>query len=266
MNFHLTDRVAIVTGASQGIGKGIAGVLAREGARVALVSRRAKILKEVQKEILAAGGHAEVFPADLIDARASASIVKQILKRYGRLDILVNNAGGVDRFADFPDIKENEWLQSYRLNLLAPVHMVQASLPWLKKSAAPRIINISSISGIQPGFYNAHYTTTKAAVINLSKYLANRLAKDRILVNVVCPGPVRTEAWEKNFKMASKTRHLSYAQAVRFVESEETQKIPLGRIGLVQDVTGLVAFLASDHASWITGSCFHINGGKLRTM
>ncbi|MEI6916347.1 MAG: SDR family oxidoreductase, partial [Armatimonadota bacterium] len=134
------------------------------------------------------------------------------------------------------------------------------------QSPAARIINISSISGIEPGFYNPHYTVTKAATINLSKYLANQLTPDGVLVNVVCPGPVYSDSWDRNVQRIADMRDIPLHEARELVNKEEELKIPLGRIGTGNDVAALATFLASDQADWITGSCFHVNGGKLRSM
>ena len=266
MDLNLTGRVALVTGGSKGIGKAIAASLAAEGVHVAICARGAEALEETQAEIRAQGGDVITCCGDVTSSDSVAQVVEATVARFGGIDILVNNAGGPACFGRFLDLEEEEWVSAYRLNVLSIVLLVRHSLPHLRRSPAPRIINISSISGVEPGFCNPHYTSAKAASINLSKYLANEFAAEKILVNAVCPGPVASHAWEENIKWVADVRHISIDDARNAVDQEEPQKIPMGRIGTGGDVAGLVTFLASDQAAWITGSCFHVNGGKMRSM
>ncbi len=266
MNLGLKGRVAIVTGGSKGIGKAIAKSLANEGVNVVICARGVESLVTVQEEIRQSGGNAVAVSADATDPKAVRNVITTAIGRFDGLDILVNNVGGIDRSADFLELTDDEWLEAFKLNVMPVVYFVRYALPWLRRSPAARIINISSISGVQPGSYNPHYTIVKAAVINLSKYLANQLAGDHILVNVVCPGPVRSHSWDSNVQRIGNARGIPFEEARVQVDTEETDKIPLGRIGEGDDVAGLVTLMASDKAAWITGSCFHLNGGKLRSM
>jgi NAD(P)-dependent dehydrogenase (short-subunit alcohol dehydrogenase family) len=204
--------------------------------------------------------------ADATDQEAVNSAVNRVIETYGGLDILVNNVGGAGKFGGFPDLSDADWRSAFDLNVLSVVHFVRAAEPYLRKAANGRIINISSIAGAQPGAFNPHYTVTKAATINLSKHLANYFVKAGVLVNVVCPGPVHSDSWDDNVRRLASERGIALEEAWQQVEREESSKIPLGRVGEGEDVAGLVAFLASDKASWITGSCFHVNGGKLSTI
>ena len=250
MELTLEGRVAIVSGGSRGIGAAIARSLAREGVSVVICARGKGPLDIVRDEIVLSGGKALAISADCTDPVDVGNVVDRTIDEFHGVDILVNNVGGAGRFADFMELSDSDWLNVFRLNMLSNVYFVRYVLPWLRYSKSPRIINISSISGLQPGFYNPHYASVKAAVINFSKYLANVLASDGILVNTVCPGPVLNDSWDKDVRRMT----------------EETQKIPLGRIGEADDVADLVTFLASERASWITGSCFHVNGGKFRSI
>jgi NAD(P)-dependent dehydrogenase (short-subunit alcohol dehydrogenase family) len=266
MNLGLRGRVAIVTGGSKGIGKSIAAGLAREGARVAIVARGEKALSAARKEIEKAGGDIFPFSVNLTKRLQVQKMTAAIARRFGGIDILVNNAGGVETYGGFFDVDPRECERSFEGNVMSTVNSIAAAAPYLKKSKAGRIINVSSISGVEPGYFNPHYTAMKAAVINLSKQLANQLAREKILVNVVCPGSVETEAWDRNIAHVARAKNLSLERAKKEFFKVETAKIPLGKVGKADDVAGLVAFLASDLASWITGSCFHVDGGKLRSM
>lgn len=228
MDLGLKGRVAIITGGSKGIGGAIAKSLANEGVNVVICARGKETLTAIEKEIRQSGGKAIAVSADVTDPKSVHSVVAAANKEFGGLDILVNNAGGIDKFASFLELTDDDWLKAFKLNVMSAVHFIRCALPLLRKSHSARIINISSISGAQPGFYNPHYTTVKAAIINLSKYLANQLANDRILVNVVCAGPVHSHFWDRNIQHIADVRGISFDEARRKVEIEETSKIPPG--------------------------------------
>lgn len=262
----LKGRVALVTGASRGLGRQIALSLARRGAAVALTARDERSLETVRRLIRSAGGRAEYFTADARSTPQVRRAVDAAVRTFKRLDILVNNAGGAERFAGLSELNEADWMSAYDLNVLSILRFSQAALPHLQRSKHARIINISSIAGVQPGDFNPHYSTAKAAAIHLSKVLAGQLAARRIRVNTVCPGPIHTDAWERNITDQAARRRMGRAACRAAVEKEEASKIPLGRVGECSDVTGLIDWLAGDGSSWTTGSCFHINGGKLRSI
>jgi 3-oxoacyl-[acyl-carrier protein] reductase len=253
-----------VSGGSKGIGRSIARELAEEGASVAITARGADALQKTAAEL--PNLNILTIPSDATNQEAAQSAVARVMEVFGRLDILVNNVGGAGKFGGFGELTDADWRSTFDLNVLSVVHFVRAAEQHLRLSKAGRIINISSIVGVQPGTFNPHYAVTKAATINLSKFLADYFARDGVLVNVVCPGPVHSESWGENVRRLAGERNVALEEAWRQVEREESSKIPLGRVGEGDDVAGLVAFLVSERASWITGSCFHINGGKLRTI
>lgn len=265
MKINLTGKVALVTGASRGIGRAIACQLAASGAEVLLCSRDEVELHRVFDEISRAGGLAHVLALDLTKAGVKESIASRI-QEIGMIDIVVNNVGGAIQYGDFLELDEQVWIESFELNLMSMVRTVKAVLPWLKKSKSPRIINISSIVGTEPGYMNPHYSTMKAATINLSKYLAGFFANEGILVNTVCPGPVKSTAWDENIVAVANKKGLDLEAAQEWVVETESKKIPLGRLGECNDIANIVTFLTSDYASWITGACIHINGGKTRNV
>jgi 3-oxoacyl-[acyl-carrier protein] reductase len=266
MELGLQDKVVLITGASKGIGRGIALAFAREGARVALCARDEGPLEKTASEIKALGMKVLAVSADVTDPDAPTRVLAETVRRFRGLDVLINNAGGADKFAGFWALQDEDWRQAYELNVLSIVAFVRAAAPHLKKSSAPRIINIASTAGIQPGKGNPHYGAAKAAAINLSKSLADLLAPDRILVHCVCPGPVWTDSWERTAKRNAKERGISYEAAAKLERAGDEGAIPLGRLGEPRDVAGLTVFLASEQASWLTGSCFRVDGGKVRSM
>lgn len=262
----LSGRVALVTGASKGIGKAIAVRLAAAGAHVVICARDPERLELTAKEIRELGGSVLAIPVDVTDGNAVRAAVERVANEARCIDILVNNVGGAIRFGGFAELNVDDWANAFQLNVMSMVHFVKASLPWLRQSRNARIITISSIAGVEPGLFNPHYTTTKAATINFTKVLANSLAKEGILCNVVCPGTVRTDAWNKNIDETARREGITREMAAALVEKQEAAKIPLGRIGESDEIAGLVVFLASDDASWITGACFNVNGGKTRSI
>jgi len=264
MKLGLDGRVALVTGGSKGIGRAIVHALAEEGVRVAVTARGAEALQKTATEL--SDFKILTISADATDQEEVRSAVACVIDVLGGLDILVNNVGGAGRFAGFRDLTDVDWRHAFDLNVLSIVHFVRAAEPHLRTSKAGRIINISSIAGVQPGSFNPHYAVTKAATINLSKYLANYFVDDGVLVNVVCPGPVHSESWNENVRRLAIERGIPAEESWHQIERDECAKIPLGRVGEGEDVAGLVVFLASERSSWVTGSCFHVNGGKLRTI
>lgn len=263
MDLELQGRIALVTGGSKGIGAAIVRELAREGATVVFCARPSDAMTSLETEVAATGGRCKGISADVFSEADIRSVVDCVASSFGGLDVLINNVGGAIRTGSLMDLTDEDWLRAYELNVLSVVRFTKAALPHLRNSTLRRVINISSISALQPGMYNPHYTTTKAAVVNLSKYLANVLAKEAILVNTVCPGPVYSASWEQNLIAVAQAQGISLEEARTMVDQHEASKVPLGRIGDAREIASAVAFLASPRSMWTTGACLHVNGGKL---
>ena len=242
--FDLTGKIALVTGASSGIGVGIAEALHAQGAHVVLTGRREPELQAVAAGL---GERASVIPADLNDATAPASLVEAIEAAHGRLDILVNNAGFTrDMLALRMD--DADWNAVLEVDLNAPFRLARAALRGMMKRRAGRIISIASIVGVTGNAGQANYAAAKAGLIGLSKALAQEVAPRGVTINVVCPGFIATPMTDK----------LNEAQ-----RSGLLSRIPLNRMGTAKDVASAVAYLASDEAAWVTGATIHVNGGML---
>jgi 3-oxoacyl-[acyl-carrier protein] reductase len=237
-------RVALITGASRGIGRAIALRLAAGGARVVAAARGDNAGATVD-EIVAAGGSAEVLSLDVTDAAAAATAVVGVLARHGRIDVLVNNAG-IARDQLVLRMKRDDWDAVVETNLTAAFTMIQAVLRPMVKQRAGRIINVSSVVGQSGNAGQANYAASKAGLIGLTKSVALEVASRQITVNAVAPGLIDTEM----------TRAISAA-----AHGEWAARIPLQRLGVADDVAGAVAFLASDEASYITGHVLAVNGG-----
>lgn len=263
--FDFTGKKVLITGASKGIGYSIAESFLRADADVAICARGKEIFSLANQGIKR-GVKLLPIQADVTKEEEIDRVFEEVEKKLNGLDILVNNVGGATTFGNLFSIDSKDWRYAFELNVLSMVHFSKKAIPFLEKSSFARIINISSLSGIEPGFYNPHYTAAKASTINFSKYLANVLASSNVLVNCICPGSVETDSWESSLEQISLERRESKESIRAELALVETKKIPLKRMGKGKDIAPFVLFLASESASWITGSCFHVNGGKMRGM
>jgi len=240
----LSGKVAIVTGASRGIGRGIAVTLASRGARVVAAARGEHAAGTVA-EIQAAGQQAEAVPLDVTDTASIEAMVAGVLERHGRIDILVNNAG-IARDQLMLRMKRDDWDQVIATNLTPAFVLVQAALKPMVKQRGGRIISISSVVGQTGNAGQVNYAASKAGLIGFSKALARELASRNITVNVVAPGLIETDMTKSITEKA---------------QGDWAARIPLGRLGTAADVAAAVCFLASDEASYITGQVLAVNGG-----
>ncbi len=240
-----TAKVALVTGASQGIGRAVAIRLAKDGISVALAARNEDKLKEVAAEIAAAGGSAETFVLDVASEESIKTTAKAVLAHYGKLDILVNNAG-ITRDNLLLRMKRADWDDVLLTNLTGTFLLTQALMGSMIKARFGRIINISSVVGRIGQAGQANYTASKAGLIGFTKSLAREIASRGVTANVVAPGFIESPM-------------------TAVLDEKQTQSIlahiPLGRIGSDADVAHAVAFLASDGAGYITGHVLDVNGG-----
>jgi 3-oxoacyl-[acyl-carrier protein] reductase len=240
----LSGKVAIVTGASRGIGRGIAVMLAARGARIVAAARGENAVATVA-DITAAGQQAEAVPLEVTDSASIEAMIAGVLDRHGRIDILVNNAG-IARDQLMLRIKRDDWDQVIATNLTSAFVIVQAAVKPMIKQRSGRIINISSVVGQTGNAGQANYAASKAGLIGFSKALARELASRNITVNVVAPGLIETDMT----KAITEKAQVDWAG-----------QIPLGRLGTAADVAAAVCFLASDEASYITGQILAVNGG-----
>jgi 3-oxoacyl-[acyl-carrier protein] reductase len=243
----LSSRVALVTGASQGIGRACALKLAKEGARLAVAARNQEKLNELVAEIMAAGGQAAAFTLDVADEDQVKPTVKAAIAQFGKIDILVNNAG-ITRDQLVMRMKRADWDAVLQTNLTSAYLCIQQVIGSMLKQRWGRIINITSVFGQMGQAGQANYSASKAGLIGLTMAIAREVGSRNITCNAVAPGFIET--------------------AMTAVLSEElkrtaVQQIPLGRVGSPDDVASAVAFLASDDASYITGHVLNVNGGML---
>ncbi len=240
--FDLEGRVALVTGASGGIGDAIARALHARGAHVALSGTRRPALEALASAL---GGRASVHDADLADREAASMLVRAVEADAGRLDILVNNAG-LTRDGLALRMKDEDWDRVLDVDLGAPFRLCRAALAGMVRRRHGRIVNIASIVAVTGNPGQANYTAAKAGLLGMTRTLAREVASRAITVNAVAPGFVET----------AMTEALSEAQRTALAG-----QIPLGRLGRPEDVASAVLYLASDEAAWVTGTTLHVNGG-----
>jgi 3-oxoacyl-[acyl-carrier protein] reductase len=242
--YQLGERVAIVTGASRGIGRAVAARLAREGATV-VAAARGDHAREIAAAIAAGGGKADAASVDVVDPASVEALVRQTLDRWGRVDILVNNAG-IARDQLLMRMKRADWDDVLATNLTGAFTCSQAVLRPMLKQRSGRIISVSSVVGQMGNAGQANYAASKAGLIGFTKALAREVASRGITVNAVAPGFIETDM----------TREL-----VARAQDAWAEQIPIGRLGTPDDVAAAVCFLASDEAAYITGHVLAVNGG-----
>lgn len=248
-SFDLSGRVALVTGASRGIGRAIAHAYAAAGAKVALASRKQESLDRVAREIADAGG--EPLPIACHTARADevADLVAAVEEAWGGVDVLVNNAATNPHFGPVLTADEAHWDKTFEVNVKGYFQLAKACAPSMRERGGGSIVNVASVAGQVPYRGLGVYSVTKAAVLMLTRVLARELAGDDIRVNAIAPGLIETRFSEALW-------------ADPDVRDRVTASIPLGRIGRPEELTGIALYLASDAASYTTGATFFVDGGE----
>ena len=244
---NLTDKVAIVTGASRGIGEAIAKQLSSCGAKIILIARNSDQLVAVKETIISNGGIAESIAGDVSNLNSISEIVTNTIDKWGRIDILVNNAG-IARDNIIMRMKEDDWDSVMNINLKGCFNGIKSVARPMIKNKAGRIINITSVIGQIGNAGQSNYAASKAGIMGLTKSMAKELGSRNITVNAVAPGYITTDM----------TNELNDE-----VKEKMKSSIPLGRLGTPDDVANLVCFLASDEAGYITGQTFNVDGGMV---
>lgn len=245
MNIDLKDKVALVTGASQGLGRAIAIRLGASGAKVACIARNAEKLADTVKEIESAGGEAVAISCDVTKKESVDKALDEVLAKWERLDILVNNAG-ITRDTLVPRMDDEDWDAVINTNLRGTFLFTRAATRPMMQQRYGRIINISSVSGLMGNPGQANYSASKAGVIGFTRTVARELAKRNITVNAVAPGFIESEM---------------SARVGDAVLAEAKKRIPARRLGKPEEVADLVLFVGSDAASYLTGQTLTLDGG-----
>jgi NAD(P)-dependent dehydrogenase (short-subunit alcohol dehydrogenase family) len=264
MELHLQGKVAVVTGASKGIGLAVVEGLVREGAKVVAGSRTST----PELDALAVNHDVTVVPVDLSTPEGPEALIRQAVEHYGRIDILVNNVGAAEPRESFLKVTDEQWQDVFGLTFFSAVRAARAALPHLLEADGAAIVNISSINAQLPFPMVVDYSAAKAALTNLNKALSEEFAPQGVRVNAVSPGPVRTPFWTApgGFADATAAAAGTTAQEALDVIVPQSMGITLGRITEAHEVADLVLFLASPVAGNITGAEIVIDGGQIKTL
>lgn len=254
--FLLTDKVALITGGSRGIGQAIACGFARAGAKVIITSRKAPDLESTAAEIRSFGGEVLAIPAHLGRMEDIQQVIKTITDKFGRLDILVNNAGASPSMGTVLECEERLWDTIMNLNLKGLYFISQAAGRLMKTQGGGKIINIASINGFNPEPFVSIYSISKAAVRMVTKAFAAELAPHNIRVNTIAPGPISTKMMDSHWFNLS-------AEDARKAKQALEKTLPMRRIGSPDDIAGAAIYLASDASSYTTGAEIVIDGAVL---
>ncbi|MFW6119810.1 MAG: SDR family oxidoreductase [Petrotogales bacterium] len=262
MDLGIKNRVAIVTGSSQGIGRGIAYGLAKEGANITICARNVKKIKETAKEI----EHltkTKILPVqtDLRNKDDIKALVKKTVETFGHIDILINNTGGPPPML-FLETSGKDWQEAVNLLLMSIINCCYEVIPHMKKQKWGRIINMTSFAAKQPAERLVLSNAIRAGILGLTKTLSNELAEYNILVNAVCPGWTFTKRVERLARSTAEKKGKNYKTII----AEWADNIPLGRLAQPEEIANLVVFLSSERASYITGTVTQVDGGYIKSI
>jgi 3-oxoacyl-[acyl-carrier protein] reductase len=256
MDLGIKGRVALVTGASDGMGRAITLAFAREGVNVAICARTEQLLQQVADDARKYGVSVFAHRVDVTDPNQAAAMVEAARRSLGKIDIFVHCVGGSTKVGPLREIEEADWAKSLDLNLLSCIRFSRALLPGMQERKWGRLVYISSVAGLQvsPAPVNkfVEYGTSKAAMIALAKYASEHVAADNVLVNCICPGPILTPR--------------SWGSMPDDVVRHRIQLVPMGRLGTMDEVADLVLFLSSERCTYITGTAIPIDGGSSRAI
>ena len=257
MDLGLNNKVALVTAASQGLGMASAISLANEGVKLIICSRDKEKITKAGKDIKELTGEDVVsFQTDLNSSKEIDSMIKKIMKDYGRVDILVNNTGG-PKAGFFDDLTDEDWISTFESTFLSVVRMTRAVLPSMKRNKWGRIVNISSVSAKQPIDNLILSNGVRMSVHGWAKTLSNELASDNILINNVCPGFTKTERVDDLVANQAKDMDITEEKIIETISNN----IPAKRVGKPEELASLVTFLSSERSSYITGQSIAVDGG-----
>ncbi len=252
MELGLRGKVAAVTGGTEGIGRSTVLRLVAEGAKVAFCARRAELVQAFADELKKAGGDVLGVVADAAKEGDMERFIEETAQHFGRLDIVVNNAGGSGQLP-FAQVEDKVWDNDMEIKVMAQVRTTRAAVPHMKKQGGGRIINLNMVGAKQPGAAMFPTTVSRAAGLALAKGLSKELAPDNILVNVVAVGKIKSMQQERGAARNKKTVEQHY--------TDTGKTVPLQRMGESEEVANVIAFLASDAASYVTGCCINVDGG-----
>ncbi len=269
MDLGLKGRSCVVTGASRGIGRETARLLCAEGAKVLLVGRNEERLAAAREAAAAAGaetgGKAATLALDVTGEKAGDLMVEAANEHFGALDVLVNNAGAA-QWRHLDDVPDEDWYAQYELNVMAPLRAMRAAAPPMAERGWGRIVNVCSTAGKRPSAAMPEYSVAKAAELSLSRLFADRYAKQGVLVNAICPGPVEAEMWMEPGGLLDQSQQMSGAESREEAWPTAGSKRPIGRLAEVGEIAAAIVFLCSERASYVSGAAWSVDGGTVQVI
>jgi 3-oxoacyl-[acyl-carrier protein] reductase len=269
MDLGLSGRSCVVTGASRGIGLETARLLCAEGGDVLLVARDEERLRGAAEEVAAAGaepgGRAATLSLDVTAADSGERMLAAAGEHFGALDVLVNNAGTA-RWRDLDEVPDDDWRAQYELNVMAPLHAMQAAVPAMAERGWGRVVNVCSTAGKRPSAAMPEYSVAKAAELSLSRLFADRYASSGVLVNAICPGPVEAEMWMEPGGLLDQSQRMSGAASREEALAAAGSKRPIGRLASAAEIAAAIVFLCSEHASYVSGAAWSVDGGTVQVI
>ena len=258
MDLGLKDKVAVITGGSEGIGKAAAISMAAEGAKVAICARRSEVLEQAATEIRgAAGGEVLAVPTDVSQQDEIQELFDRVISHYGRVDILVNNAG-TSAAGAFESVTDDGWRTDLDVKLFGAIRCSRLAVPHMRRQGGGRIINVTNLGAKAPAAASVPTSVSRAAGVALTKAMSKEFARDNILVNTVCIGLIKSGQHERRYEGA---RAQNSDLTIDQFYANMGQRVPLGRVGEAQEAGDVIAFLASERASYLTGIAINIDGG-----
>ncbi len=265
MDLGLEGRSCIVTGASRGIGLETARQLCAEGASVLLVARTEGDVRSAAAECARAGGRAEALACDVTEPDAGGRMAAAASERFGTVDVLVNNAGSA-RWRDLDDVPDEDWQEAWDLNVMGCLRAIRAVVPGMRERGWGRVVNVSSSAAKRPSRYMPEYSVAKAAQLSLSRLYADRLARDGVLVNAICPGPTKSELWVAEGGLADQSAKLSGLPGRDEALAQAAAGRPIGRLAEVDEIAAAIVFLCSARASYVAGAAWSVDGGTVQVI
>jgi NAD(P)-dependent dehydrogenase (short-subunit alcohol dehydrogenase family) len=263
VDLGIAGRVAVVTGASRGIGRAVAGALAAEGVHLVLSARGALALQDTVSELAAAGVEVDTVAGDVTDRATTDAILAAALDRHHRVDIVVNNAGGDSGHLPIDRLTDDDWEEAYRLYVVSAMRLTVGALPSMRAQHWGRIVNVSSYTARVPEPFCAAYAAAKAAMVNATRNLSRSYGSEGITANCVLPGLTDTDGVRSGFEEAAAATGRSNDELVARMLARAP--IDAGRLGTSAEVAAAVVFLCSEPAGWITGAALNVDGGTVRS-
>ncbi len=261
MNLELKDKVAIVTGASKGMGYSVCEAMLMEGAKVMMVSRDKKLLTQLKEKFKNQKYEIECFAGDVSSPTLHIKVIEKTLKKWGTIHILINNAGGPP-MGSFLEQNDNHWEAAFQTNLMSVIRFSKAVTPYMKKNKWGRIVSITSSLAIEPSSVMVLSSTIRAGVSSFTKAISSELAIDNITVNVICPGGVLTDRMKNLIIESSKRENRSYEEILK----ESQASIPANRFASSKEIADTILFLTSEKGSYITGVSLPVDGGLIKSF